>query len=117
MGTLGTRDLQESLVHQGRRGLEVTLCPVYPETLAPLERKETLEMLATRDSQVLQVFLAYLDLMEPKETKDSLDFLDHLEDKDLQVTLEIPETKDLKASVTVEMMALRGSQALLDSEA
>lgn len=64
MGPLGTRGLQDSLALRGRRGLEVTLCPVYPETLAPLERKETLEMQVTQDFQVLQVFVASLDLME-----------------------------------------------------
>lgn len=58
MGSLGTRDLQDSLVPQGRRGLQVTLYPVYPETPAPPERKETLEMQVTEDSRVLQVFVA-----------------------------------------------------------
>lgn len=93
------------------------LCPVYPETLAPPERKGTLEIQVTQDSRVLQVFVASLDLMELKETKDNLDFLDYLDDKDLQVLLEIPEKKDVKATVMAESQALQGSQALLDSGA
>lgn len=117
MGPLGIRDVQDSLAPQGRRESEVTLCPVHPETPVPPERKETLEMQVTQDSQVLQVFVASLDLMELKETKDSLDFLDHLDGKDHQVLLEIPEKKDLKASVMVEIQALQGSQAPLDSGA
>lgn len=117
MGPLGTQDLQDSLAPQGRRGLEVTLCPVYPETLAPPEKKETLEIQVTQDSRVLQVFVASLDLMELKDTKDSLDFPDYLDDKDLKVLLEIPEKKDAKARVMVESQALQGSQAPLDSRA
>lgn len=93
----------------------MTLCPVYPETPAPPERKETLEMQGTQVSRVLQVFVASPDLMELKETKDSLDGLVHLDDKDPQVLLETPEMKAKKASVMMETQALRGSQALLDS--
>lgn len=76
-----------------------------------------MEIQVTQDFQVLPVLGASLDLMEVKGTKDSMDFLDHLDDKDLQVLLEIQEKKDLKASVMKEIQALRGSQALLDSGA
>lgn len=117
MGNLGTRDLKDSLAPQDRRGLEGTICPVCPETLVPPERKETLEMQVTEDCQVLQVFVASLDLMDLKGTEAGLDYLDHLDDKDLQVLLVIPEKKDLKGSVLVEIQVLRRSQALLDSGA
>lgn len=92
----------------------MTHCPVYPETLVPLDRKETLEIQVTQDSRALQVSVASLDLMELKETKDILDFLDHLDDKDLQGSLETQEKKDLKASVMVEIQDLQASPALLD---
>lgn len=92
----------------------MTPFPVRPETLAPLERRGTMEIQDTQDSRVLQGSVVSLDLMELKETKDILDFLDHLDNKDLQVLLEILEKKDLKASVMVEIQALQGSQALLD---
>lgn len=94
--------------------LKVTHCPVYPKTLVPLDKKATLEIQVTQDSQVLQVSVVSLDLMEPKETKEIQDFLDHLDVKDLQVLSEIPEKKDLRASVIMEIQALQGSRAPLD---
>lgn len=92
----------------------MTLFPVYPETPAPRDRKETLEMQDSGDSQVLQGSLDSLDPMDLKVTKDSLDFRDLLEDKAPQVLLEELEKKDLKATVTLENQALQDSQALLD---
>lgn len=66
------------------------------------------------DCQVLQGSVDSLDPMDLKVTKDSLDFLDLLEDKAHQVLLEQLETKDLKATATLENQALQDSQALLD---
>lgn len=64
MGSLGTRESQDSLAPQGRKGLEVTHCPVHPETLVPPDRRETLEIQATQDSRVRQDSRASLDLTE-----------------------------------------------------
>lgn len=114
MVLLGTWDLQDFQAFQDPRGLEVTHCPVHPETLGPQDKKETVETQVTQDSRVLQVSVASLDLMELKETKETLDFLDQLDDKALQVLLVILERKDLRASVMMEIQVLQGSLALLD---
>lgn len=91
----------------------MTPFPVRQETLVPLDRRATLEIQVIQDSRVLLVSVVSLDLMELKGTKDIPDFLDHLDDKDFKVLVEIPEKKDLKASVMEEIQALQGSLALL----
>lgn len=95
----------------------MTLCPVYPKTQVLPGKRETWEIQVTQDPLELQVFLVSLDLMALRETEDSLDFRDYLGDKDPQALLERLEMKAVKASVTLEIQAHQGSQALLDSGA
>ncbi|KAG7225921.1 hypothetical protein INR49_018522 [Caranx melampygus] len=101
----------------GNSGAKVTLCPVYPKTRAPQERRETLGIQVTQDSLVLQVFVGSLDLMELKETKERLDFLDYLDDKVLQELLETLEKRDLRATVMKDLQAILGLPAFLGSRA
>lgn len=95
----------------------MTRCPACPGIQELRVRKERREIEVTQDSPEHLVFPALLDLMGRKGRKGSPGFLDHLDDKDLQDLLEILEKKVVKASVTAETQALRGSQALLDSRA